>query len=42
MCTPDNYFQRFIVNGSEFKEWKWKWLQKIDEYYVAIKSQTVA
>ena len=42
MCTPDNYFQRFIVNGLEFKEWKWKWLQKIDEYYVAIKSQTVA
>jgi len=42
MCTPDNFFQRFIVNGSEFKEWKWKWLQKIDEYYVAIKSQTVA
>ena len=33
MCTPDNYFQRFIVNGSEFKEYKWKWLQKIDQYY---------
>jgi len=33
MCTPDNFFQRFIVNGSEFREWKWKWLRKIDEYY---------
>ena len=33
MCTPDNFFQRFIVNGSEFREWKWKWLQKIDQYY---------
>ena len=33
MCTPDNFFQRFIVNGSEFREWKWKWLKKIDEYY---------
>ena len=33
MCTPDNYFQRFIVNGSEFKEYKWKWLQKISDYY---------
>jgi len=42
MCTPDNYFQRFIVNGSEFREYKWKWLQKISDYYVAIKSQTVA
>ena len=33
MCTPDNYFQRFIVNGNEFREYKWKWLQKIDQYY---------
>ena len=33
MCTPDNFFQRFIVNGPEFREWKWKWLQKIDQYY---------
>jgi len=35
MCTPDNYFQRFIVNGSEFKEYKWKWLQKISDYYTS-------
>ena len=33
MCTPDNFFQRFIVNGPEFREWKWKWLQKISNYY---------
>ena len=33
MCTPDNFFQRFIVNGSEFREYKWKWLRKIDQYY---------
>jgi len=33
MCTPDNFFQRFIVNGSEFREYKWRWLQKIDDYY---------
>ena len=33
MCTPDNFFQRFIVNGSEFREWKWKWLQKVSDYY---------
>ena len=33
MCTPDNFFQRFIVNGSEFRAWKWKWLRKIDQYY---------
>ena len=33
MCTPDNFFQKFIVNGSEFREWKWEWLKKIDQYY---------
>ena len=42
MCTPDNFFQRFIVNGSEFREWKWKWLQKVSNYYVTYKSQPVA
>ena len=36
MCTPDNFFQRFIVNGSEFREYKWKWLQKISDYYKSI------
>ena len=33
MCTPDNFFQRFLVNGSEFREWKWKWLQKVSDFY---------
>jgi len=33
MCTPDNFFQRFIVNGSEFREWKWEWLRRISTYY---------
>jgi genome maintenance exonuclease 1 len=42
MCTPDNFFQRFIVNGSEFREWKWEWLQKVSDYYVTYKSQSVA
>ena len=33
MCTPDNFFQRFLVNGSEFREWKWKWLRKVSDYH---------
>ena len=33
MCTPDNFFQRFLVNGSEFREWKWEWLRRINIYY---------
>jgi len=36
MCTPDNFFQRFLVNGSEFREYKWKWLRKISDYYRSI------
>ena len=31
MVTPDNFFQRFIINGSQFREYKWKWLDMIDK-----------
>ena len=33
MCTPDNFFQKFTINGREFRELKWEWLGKIDQYY---------
>ena len=33
MCTPDNFFQKFTINGREFRELKWEWLKKIDQYY---------
>jgi ATP-dependent exoDNAse (exonuclease V) beta subunit len=33
MCTPDNFFQRFIINGSEFRDYRWEWLKRVDEYY---------
>jgi ATP-dependent exoDNAse (exonuclease V) beta subunit len=33
MVTPQNFFQRFIINGSQFREYKWKWLEKVDQYY---------
>ena len=33
MCTPDCFFQRFIINGKEFREYKWKWLERVDQYY---------
>ena len=42
MCTPDNFFQKFTINGREFRELKWEWLRKVDEYYVTNKSQSVA
>ena len=42
MYTPDNFFQKFTVNGSEFRELKWEWLKRVDQYYVTNKSQSVA
>jgi len=33
MCTPDNFFQRFIINGSEFRKCRWEWLKRVDQYY---------
>jgi len=41
MCTPDNFFQKFTINGREFRELKWEWLQRLDNYYVINKSQSV-
>jgi hypothetical protein len=33
MCTPDNFFQRFIINGQQFREYKWMWLERVSKYY---------
>jgi len=33
ICTPDNFFQRFIVNGQRFKHYKSEWLKRVDKYY---------
>ena len=38
MVTPDNFFQRFIINGSQFREYKWMWLEKVDKYYALQRS----
>lgn len=39
MCTPDCFFQRFIINGKQFREYTDKWKRKVEEYYEA-KSKT--
>jgi genome maintenance exonuclease 1 len=33
MCTPDNFFQRFIINGQRFRDYKSEWLKRVDAYY---------
>ena len=33
MCTKDNYFQKFTVQGAEFQQFMWDWLRRVDLYY---------
>jgi len=33
MCTKDNYFQKFTVQGAEFQRFMWDWLRRVDQYY---------
>ena len=33
MCTKDNFFQKFIVDGQEFISFQHQFLRKIDQYY---------
>jgi len=33
MCSKDNYYQEFVIEGSEFKKYTFKWIDKIDKYY---------
>ena len=36
MCTPDLFFQKFVLNGARFRQAKWEWLRRLDEYYKKI------
>jgi genome maintenance exonuclease 1 len=33
MCTPDLFFQKFVLNGARFRQYKWKWLWRLSEFY---------
>ena len=33
MCSVDNYYQEFIVEGEEFKKYAHNFLRRVDEYY---------
>ena len=33
MCTKDNYYQEFIIEGEEFKQSMHNFLRRVDEYY---------
>lgn len=33
MCTADNTYQEFIVEGNEFDTWTDKWFKRVEQYY---------
>ena len=40
ICTPDCFFQKFIVKGSEFVKYQHKFLARVDRYYGRNMSKT--
>jgi hypothetical protein len=37
MCSPDPYYQEFIIQGSELKKYKYEWLRRLDQYHASKK-----
>lgn len=33
MCTADNIYQEFIVEGNEFDVWSDRWFKRVEQYY---------
>ena len=33
MCSKDNYYQEFVIEGKEFQKYKHQFLGRVDEYY---------
>jgi genome maintenance exonuclease 1 len=33
MCTKDNYYQQFVIEGEDFKQSMHNFLRRVDEYY---------
>jgi genome maintenance exonuclease 1 len=33
MCSADNQYQEFIIEGEEFDRWTDKWFKRLEEYY---------
>jgi genome maintenance exonuclease 1 len=33
MCSKDNYYQEFVIEGKEFQKYKHQFLRRVDEYY---------
>ena len=33
VCTPDLYYQEFVINGAELRQWKHKFLKRLSMYH---------
>lgn len=33
MCSADNQYQEFIIEGNEFEEWTDRWFSRVEQYY---------
>ena len=36
MCTADNVYQEFIMEGNEFDDWTDKWFRRVEQFYLQI------
>jgi genome maintenance exonuclease 1 len=36
MCSADNEYQEFIIEGNEFKHYQDLWLRRVEQYYKLI------
>lgn len=34
MCSADNIYQEFIIEGKEFDSWSDKWFRRLEQYYL--------
>jgi genome maintenance exonuclease 1 len=33
MCSQDNKYQEFVIEGDEFQHWSHKWIDRLSQYY---------
>ena len=41
VCTPDLYLQEFRFQGVELRQWKHKFLKRLDEYYEMVREPRI-
>jgi genome maintenance exonuclease 1 len=35
MCSADNEYQEFVIQGDEFEHWSNEWLKRVEQYYIS-------